>query len=161
LKIDTTLTVSLIGLVGILFVAIANHRLTFWREREARRVNACQKFNSSIITSLSGLYPVPSNWPSHVNSTIRILESKFPALQAAVTEFRPYVPWYKKRSFDRAWRTYRLGEDGREIDGQDYWQYVPYSGQGYEDGKYIKNDNRLTYKSDFKKNIDKLLSYSK
>jgi hypothetical protein len=90
-----------------------------------------------------------------------ILESKFPTLQATIVEFRPYVPWYKRLSFDRAWRIYRLGNDGREIDGQYYWQYVPHSGEGIENGKHIKHDNRLTYKSDFKKNVDRLLKYAK
>jgi hypothetical protein len=90
-----------------------------------------------------------------------ILESKFPTLQAAIVEFRPYVPWYKRLSFDRAWRIYRHGNDGIEIDGQYYWQYVPVSGEGIENGKRIKHDNRLTYKSDFKKNVSRLLKYAK
>ena len=63
--------------------------------------------------------------------------------------------------FDRAWKIYRLGKDGREIDCQYYWQYIPHSGEGIENGKHYKHGNRLSYKSDFKKNIDRLLSYAK
>ena len=158
---DMSLTIALIGLVGVLIVALVNHRLTFWREQEARRKNASQKFTNSILTTLSGLYPIPSDWPSNGTAIIDILKSKFPALQAAVAEFSPFVPWYKKWCFERAWRIYRLGKDGLEIDSQYYWQYIAVIGTGIINGKQITDDNRLTYKSNFKKNVDRLLAYAK
>ena len=158
---DMSLTIALIGLVGVLIVALVNHRLTFWREQEACRKNASQKFTNSILTTLSGLYPIPTDWPSNGTAIIDILKSKFPALQAAVAEFSPFVPWYKKWCFERAWRIYRLGKDGLEIDSQYYWQYIAVIGTGIINGKQITDDNRLTYKSNFKKNVDRLLAYAK
>ncbi|OIR17883.1 hypothetical protein GALL_21050 [mine drainage metagenome] len=122
---------------------------------------ACKKFNSTILTELIGLYPIPTQWPKRDIEIIDILQAKFPALQAAVTEFAYTLPWYKRYFFLKAWRTYRLGKDGRDIDHQYYWQYVPSHGESIENGKHFKHDNRLTYQSNFKLNIDSLLSYAK
>lgn len=151
----------LLGAASACLAWLVPHRLSFWREREARRAAACVKFQNSVLTALSGLYPVPSNWPDEKITIIKILEGRFQPLQAAVAEFRKSLPWYKKFFFDRAWRIYRLGKDGREIDGQYYWQYVPHKGEGIEHGRYYKHDNTNTYKDAFKKNVGRLLNYAK
>lgn len=85
------------------------------------------KYRASVLEALSGLYPIPTNWPSNVDAHLR---KAFPTLQRAIAEFRPYVPWYSRRSYDNAWRVYRVGTDGREIDKQVYHQYMGFTSPG-------------------------------
>jgi hypothetical protein len=147
--------------VAALFAPFATHRLAYWRERHTRRANACVAFRAAILQALSGLYPIPSDWPNDKLAIINVLKNRFIPIQTAIENFRPNVPFYKRRAFDRVWLTYRLGKDRRTIDSQDYWQYVPNKGYGIENGEYDKFDNTLTYQDDFKKNIDVLLSFAK
>ena len=139
------------------------HRLAVGREKSNRLKAASDKFRSTVLTTLSGLYPIPTEWPKDesIANIINLFKSKFPALQAAVIEFSKTLPWYKRFFFMRAWRTYRLGKDGQDGQGQDYWQYIPSQAEGIKNGKIYKHDNRLTYQSNFKLNIDRLLSYAK
>ena len=151
----------LLASVGVCLTWLINHWLTISRERQNAFFAASIKFRSTVLSTLTGLYPVPSNWPINEIEIIGVLKERFPVLQVAVAEFRQQLPRTKRWMFDRAWKIYRLGKDGREIDYQYYWQYIPHSSEGIENGKRYKHDNRLSYKSDFKKNIDRLLSYTK
>ena len=136
------------------------HRLSLSRESRRARRDAGIRFRSAVLGALSGLYPIPSDWPSSKLNIIENLEARFPGLQTAVEEFRPNLPLYSRWLFERSWTVYRLGSDGRLIDSQCYWQYVPHTGEGYEGGRYYKHDNRITYQSTFKKNVDRLLSFA-
>lgn len=151
----------LLGVAVICLGWLVNHWFSCSRERKVRRTNACVKFHNSVLTVLAGLYPIPSNWPDDKKAIINILKGRFQPLQAAVAEFSASLPWHKKFFFDRAWRIYRLGKDGREIDEQYYLQYVPHSVDDVEYSKHHKYDNMNTYKDNFKKNIDRLLRYAK
>jgi hypothetical protein len=113
---QATLLTALVGGLILLYV----HR------KNAQRA-ATAKFRAAMFQSLTGLYPVPSSWPANIDSHLRQI---FPALQQAIAEFRPYVPWYSRRSYDRAWFVYRLGPDGREIDKQLYHQYMGFTSPG-------------------------------
>jgi hypothetical protein len=103
---------------------------------------------------------VPSDWPKDTRRIDETLRAVFPRLQAAVAIFRPYLPWYRRKAFDRAWSLYRLGEEGREIDQQYYWQYIPHSGTSVVCGVTLSHDNTTTYKDNFKTNVDRLLKYA-
>ena len=153
----------LLAATGACLAWFIPHRLAIGRENSNRHNDAAEKFHSTVITTLSGLYPIPTEWPKDesIANTTNMFKSKFPALQAAVTEFAKTLPWYKRFFFMRAWRTYRLGKDGQDGQGQDYWQYIPHHNNGVENGKYYEYDNHLTYQSDFKLNIDRLLTYAK
>ena len=105
---------------------------------------ASVKFRAAVLTALEGLYPAPARWPEDVDMFLRNI---FPQLQSAVAEFRPVLPWYRRRAFDRAWFDYRCAT-GREVDVQCYHHYMAFSGQP---------DPRLT----FKQNVDALLSFAK
>ena len=150
----------LLAIAGACSILLFTHLLASSRDNTNRFNAASAKFRSTILTTLSDLYPIPTEWPKDksISNTTNLLKSKFPTLQAAVIEFAEALPWYKRFFFLRAWRTYRLGKDGQ---GQDYWQYIPHHGNGIENGKYYQHDNRLTYQSDFKLNIDRLLSYAR
>ena len=151
------------GLLALLVIGVVtqfiSHILSTRRDRQARRAKACADFKAAVLEAFSGLYPIPSSWPSDKREIFITLEKKFPLLQAAVKKFRLNVPIYKRWLFDRAWRIYHLGADRRDIKG--YWQYVPHNGESVEkNGRRRKHDNRLTYKDNFKKNVDRLLSYA-
>lgn len=150
------------GLLAALFIGIVtqviSHALSMRRDRQTR-ANACADFNAAVHEAFSGLYPIPNSWPADKLAIVNILERQFPLLQAAIGNFRPNVPIYKRWLFDRAWRIYHLGADRRDIEG--YWQYVPHSGESVENGKRYKHDNILTYKDNFKKNVGRLLRYAK
>jgi len=78
--------------------------------------------DARFIKRLEGLYPRPSNWPktTGIDPTLRKV---FPALQAAVATFRPYVSDDQKAAFDEAWRDYRCSTK-RDVDTQDYTHYL-------------------------------------
>jgi hypothetical protein len=89
------------------FVLLYVHRLNAKRAASAR-------FRAALLQAFSGLYPIPSNWPANVDAHLR---SIFPALQAAVAEFRPFVSWFSRRAYDRAWLEYHCST-GRSVDAQ-------------------------------------------
>jgi hypothetical protein len=145
--IETPILVALIGLVGALSVALINSRLTLWRDRRAAFRVAAQRFHDSILEVFQGLYPIPSNWPKDSVDIDGHLRAIFPKLQATVAQFRPLVPWYRRRAFDRAWLRYRSAYE-REVDHQCYHHY-------------IFETFSLGPKENFKKNVDALLSFAK
>jgi hypothetical protein len=135
-------------IAGALAMAFIVAYLAGLNNRLNRLGIASTTFRNTILTELKGLYPIPSDWPKDINMLDQRLRQVFPSLQIAVANFKPFVPWYWRWIFDRAWRIYRLGKDGREIDRQLYHQYMSFS----------DNPN---YKDNFKHNVDKLLSYAK
>jgi hypothetical protein len=64
-----------------------------------------------------------------------------------VAQFRPFVPWWRRRAFDRAWFRYRSGT-GRKIDLQNYHHYIAFG-------------SNPEYKTEFRRNVDALLSFAK
>lgn len=111
--------------------------------RSERYASACETFRKSLLSEMAGLYPLPSNWPEHIDAHLR---QRFPELQAAVATFRPYVPWYKRWLFDRAWRQYRNAY-GRDVDVQVYHHYMAFGSSG-------------DAKESFRRNVSRLLSYA-
>jgi len=132
------------ALLGVLMTAL----ITLHVRRKSASSAAASKFRAAILSALSGMYPVPADWPSNVNPRLLYL---FPALQQAVEEFRPYVPWRSRRSYDKAWFVYRLGADGREIDKQPYHQYMGFTSPG----KPV-----IDPKATFHANVKRLLSFA-
>lgn len=110
---------SLTVAISVAFVA---HVLASWRNANARRRDAATKFRGAVLAALPGLYPLPALWPNDVDGALR---DSFPAIQTAVAEFRPSLPWWRRRSYDRAWFRYRSGTQ-REIDVQNYHHYLEF-----------------------------------
>ncbi len=135
-------------IASCLATAVISFCIAWLNNRLNRRAIASSTFRNTILTELKGLYPIPSDWPKDFNMLDQRLRQAFPNLQIAVANFRLSVAWYRRWSFDCAWRIYRLGKDGREIDRQLYYQYWPF-------------DDNPNYKENFKDNVNKLLSYAK
>lgn len=146
------------GLIALLFLGLAAHRLALWRDRQTAFRNACIKFNAAVLSELRSIYPDPAQWPTDID---RFLKAAFPNLQAAVTEFSRSLPDQERSAFDRAWLIYRLGTDGREIDQQCYHQYMPFVSTSIIDGRQVTVDNSKIYKEKFKHNVSSLLKYAR
>lgn len=110
--------------IATLLVGLLSTYVVLYIRRRNASAAAAAKFRAALLDSFSGMYPIPANWPSNVDFHLRKI---FPAIQHAVTEFRSYVPWYSRRSYESAWFMYRLGPDGREIDKQLYHQYMGFT----------------------------------
>ena len=128
-----------------------------WSRKKDRRAEACAAFRSAFHKELAGLYPRPSNWPkaSGIDPTLRKV---FPALQAAVASFRPYVPDDQKPAFDEAWRDYRCSTK-RDVDTQDYTHYLNIVSESLSATGGItrlKQDG----KANFKRNVDRLVAFA-
>ncbi len=148
-------------IAGGLIMAFVVAYLAGLNNRLNRLAAASANFRNVFLTELKGLYPIPSDWPKDINELDQRLRKAFPGLQVAITNFKPFVPWYWQWTFDRAWHIYRLGKNSREIDQQCYHHYMPFEGVSVINGKEIRYDNTKTYKETFKNNIDNLLKYAK
>ena len=138
--IPTPFATLLAGLLSCLL-------LLYVHRKNARRT-AAEKYRAALFEAFSGLYPIPSNWPSNIDGHLR---QTFPLLQCAVAEFRPFVPWHSLRSYDAAWFNYRLGPEGREIDKQLYHQYM-----GFTSPDEPVVDPKVT----FRNNVTALLAFA-
>ncbi len=148
------------AILGAFLLACFGAYLAWRNGYKARRAAAAAKFRGAVLTSLQGLYPVPVAWPKNDLRIREELKERFPGLQTGVAEFETYVPWYKRKAFAESWSRYRLGDEGREVDQQDYWQYVPLKGTSVINGVTTNYDQTQTYKSQFKTNVDRLLSFA-
>jgi|SRR5208283_170946 len=150
----------LLSFAVALFGVLINHWLASTKDRVGRLATASAKFNSDILNVLTGLYPLPSNWPEDINELDTVFRSFFPKMQIAVEEFKRYLPWYKKIFFTHNWSHFRNAY-GRDQDIQCYHHYMPFKGVSIVNGKEITHDNTTTYKETFKKNVDRLLKYAR
>jgi hypothetical protein len=132
-----------VGLVVAVVGAVVAHKLAIRRDRQNARRDAGAKFRVAYLSALSGLYPLPTNWPDDIDHFLR---GVFPTLQSALAEFRPFVPFWRRWAFDRAWFKYRCGT-GRPIDLQNYFHYMAFG----------SNPNA---KENFRRNVAALLSFA-
>lgn len=106
--------------------------------------NASVKFRAAVLDELGSIYPLPANWPEDIDAFLR---AAFSNLQVAVAEFRPFVPRWRRRAFDRAWSRYR-NTYARAADVQVYHHY---------DERFLSVPNA---KAAFRHNVDVLLSFA-
>jgi hypothetical protein len=146
-------------IAGALTMAFIVAYLAGLNNRLNRLAVASTTFCNTILTECKGLYSIPSNWPKDFNALDCRLREAFPNIQSAIDEFRHFVPWYRQKCFDRAWRKYRLGKERRDIGQQYYGQYKSGESTTSYRGKEITKIN--DGKKNFKHNVKKLLSYAK
>ena len=149
--------IALIGvggtIVGALIGAWIAHRFSLKLFELTIRREANRRFISVFHQELSDIYPTPVNWPNDIHG---FLSCKFPALQAAVGEFRHYLPVDKWEAFDNAWFSYYCSTD-REID-KTCQVYHHYTDCETLDGNIAQiQDGRKNLKS----NVDKILRFAK
>jgi hypothetical protein len=130
--------------VATVLVALFAALVAFAVARRNAFATASAKFRAAVTSVLGEVYPTPTVWPTNVDAYLR---SKFPALQTAVAEFQAALPFWKRRSFERAWGQYHNAY-GRPQDSQVYHHY-----EGFND----MPDPKL----EFRRRIDALLAYAK
>lgn len=127
-----------------------------WGRRE-RRIKAATVFRETFLKELQGLYPLPADWPRSTGIEPR-LRKAFPALQVAVSTYRPFVPKGEQAALDEAWLIYRTATK-REIDTQSYVHYMDMTSttiSSFGGETVLPNDGKAT----FKRNVDRLLSFA-
>ena len=142
-KVIESLLSNFWQLAGFILSACFAAWLTFRTVHRGRRATACVAFRSAVLAELGSIYPNASPWPENIDHFLR---SHFSALQTAVENFRPVVPWWKRWRFERAWLQYRCAS-GRKADIQCYHHYMAFG----------DNPN---YKVIFNANVAGLLSFA-
>jgi hypothetical protein len=130
---------------------------SIWGRKE-RRIRAAAAFRETFLKELQGLYPLPADWPPSTGIESR-LKKVFPALQGAVSTYRPFIPKREQAAFDEAWLSYRTATK-REIDTQSYTHYMNMTSttiSSFGGETILSNDG----KANFKRNVQRLLSFAK
>ncbi len=146
-------------IAGNLILAGIGAIVIYFNSRKNRHADAAEKFRAVFYAKLKGLYPTPSQWPQDFNVLNNRLREAFVSLQSAVNEFKRFVPLYRRKCFNLAWRQYRLGKEGRDTGQQDYKHYQSSEGAAAIAGNEIAETT--DGKARFKQNVDKLLSFAK
>lgn len=68
-----------------------------------QRANAIDDFRSAILSTLSGLYPEPANWPKSIDT---YLCARLPVMQEIIDDFKPNVPQENLPAYNRDWDNY-------------------------------------------------------
>lgn len=80
-------------------IALIAAWVAIYVNRRTRYTNAADKFRSTMLNELEGLIPINGYWKR--DEYIRFNNS-IPIIKRAALEFRTAVPFYSKRSFDKA-----------------------------------------------------------
>lgn len=68
-----------------------------------RLADAANDFRSAILTTLSGLYPEPTNWPKSIDT---YLCARLPVMQEIIDDFKPSVRQESLPAYNRDWDNY-------------------------------------------------------
>ncbi len=142
-EIISLLGEHIIAILGAILCACFVAYLSWRSNSKARRANAGSIFRAAVMLELGSIYPNPPEWPKNIDNFLR---ERFTNLQIAISNFRPYLPWWKRMCFDRAWFHYRCATR-RKVDIQCYHHYMAFG----------DNPN---YKKNFYDNVSHLLSFA-
>ncbi len=149
--------IALIGVGGAVVGALLGALIAYWLSLKLADINVKREANRRLVSSfhreLADIYPTPVCWPKDVDNFLR---SKFSNLQAAVGEFRYYLPVKEWEDFDRAWFNYYCST-GRDVDKscQSYTHYMDFITT--IDQKTTKQNGQ----KNFKDNVDHILKFTK
>ncbi len=157
---EVAITVALISAAVALLAQLATHRLTGLREQQARRAAACTAYRAALLEALRGLYPEPLEWPPDALEIVNVLESRFAPMQAAGAAFRPYLRWFRRWQFDRAWNIFRHGRGRRRADRRNFWHYVPGPPGAAPQAWHGTSTEAKEAQRAFRKNVDWILRFA-
>jgi hypothetical protein len=135
--------ISFQHILGTIVMAVLVAHFVYRNNMKARVAVACTNFRKDFTTELKDIYPLVGIWPSDIDAFLR---GRFSNLQVAIENFRPFVPWYKRWLFDKAWFRYRSAT-GRKVDIQCYLHYESF-------------DSNPEYRDVFHQNVRKILSFA-
>lgn len=150
--------IALISVGGTVVGALLGAWIAYRFSLKLSDINVRRDANRRLIATfhreLADIYPTPVNWPKVIDNFLR---SKFSILQAAVGEFRHYLPAQEWEDFDRAWFNYYCST-GRDVDKscQSYLHYMNFT-TTTSDQKTIKQDGQKNLKD----NVDNILKFAK
>ena len=124
-EILDAITGQLPAVIGGLLVAGVSGYLLWRNTFSNRRASAAAKFRATFADDLSRLRN-SNDCPAD------ILSPRFPAHEAAVTEYVQFLRWFRRKSFVRAWHQYAYHD--REKNLQFLTQYSA-KGQSVEEKK--------------------------
>jgi hypothetical protein len=68
-----------------------------------RRAEAAEEFRSGILSTLSGLYPEPTNWPKSIDTYLR---ARLSVMHEIIEDFRTNVRQEDIPAYNRDWENY-------------------------------------------------------
>ncbi len=68
-----------------------------------RHAKAVDEFRSAILSTLSGLYPEPTNWPKNIDT---YLCARLTVMQEIIDDFKPEIPQEDIKAYNKDWDNY-------------------------------------------------------
>ena len=94
---------NIYAILGAILLTSFVGYITYRNNRKNRIAEAAIKFRNKILTELKGLYPVTQYWDE---SIFPRFHQSIHKIESIATEFRYFVPFYRKRAYDRALKDY-------------------------------------------------------
>jgi hypothetical protein len=128
-----------------------------WINKRERRIKAAVAFRETFQRELTGLYPIPTEWPKGPGIEKR-LERIFPSLQAAVTVYEPFISKAKQPRFANAWLVFynAYNREGEQC----YHHYMNFGTDTVNVAGGITHVKQ-NGKKNFKRNVDRVLAFAK
>jgi len=71
--------------------------------RRKQHAEAVDEFRSAIFSTLSGLYPEPTNWPKSIDTYLR---ARLPVMQEIIENIKPDHPQEEVKAYNADWDNY-------------------------------------------------------
>ncbi len=94
---------NIYSILGAILLASFIGYITYRNNRKNRIAEASTKFRNKILTELQGLYPVTQYWEQGI--FLRFSQS-IVKIESIATEFRHFIPFYRKRAFYATLKNY-------------------------------------------------------
>lgn len=85
--------------LGVVLAALIGALTAIYVQRKNRFTVAADAFRKVILSEMQGIIPVNGFWPKEEYSRIK---NSIPIIKRAALEFRPAIPFYRRRHFDEA-----------------------------------------------------------
>ena len=95
---------NIYSIVGTILLASFIGYITYRNNRKNRIAEASIVFRRKVLAELEGLYPATQHWPENIYPRF---SSSIVKIENIATEFRYFIPFYRKRAFDTALKDYR------------------------------------------------------
>jgi hypothetical protein len=94
---------NFITIAGAILTIVFGGYVTYRIYRKNRIAEASTKFRNKILTELQGLYPVTQYWEQRIFPRF---SQSIVKIESIATEFRHFIPFYRKRAFDATLKNY-------------------------------------------------------
>lgn len=151
--IEEILKNPLIPFLTFFMGLLIGNRLALGRDKRKEFIVASQEFYNTFL-DLRDRFSDQSN----KEQLDEYLVKNFSSHKKSVISFRQYIPWYKRKSFDRAWNNYRYGVN-ESVPPPEKELPLPILSEYWEGLSYGENDEET--REVVLLRIHKLLSFAK